>query len=417
MLSDRERTRLLDIERQIQSEDPDLARSFQDIARRHRRERFSWWMYTAAMTFMVLMSLVMLLAGLPVGSLMFAAGTWGIAVARRAHGAAEPKKDAAQRIPDGPVPDLDTRPQANSGNRAQGASVSDHGVKVPIVVGVDGSPAGQDAVVWAAGEAAARRRPLRVVHAIRPPSMRGPGLDVPAEGIFRAAAEALLDQATAEARSAAPGLEVHGRLMHANAPQALLAQSRGAELIVLGHGRRDLAGRAVGLAAFELATGSACPVVIMGSRSEQDAGPSAGRVVVGVEGRQLSRDAVEFAFQAAARRGAGVTGVHAWNAPHAVGGHDLGAALAEPYAADEQRLRLLIAAFAQQRRNFPNVDVEMKLVQANPAHALVAESAGAELVVVGSTGQGGGRILRHGSIRRALLQRADCPVALVPANA
>ncbi|MGI8702761.1 MAG: universal stress protein [Nocardioidaceae bacterium] len=153
----------------------------------------------------------------------------------------------------------------------------------------------------------------------------------------------------------------------------------------------------------------------MGSRSAQGAGPSAGRVVVGVDDRQLSREAVEFAFQAAARRGTGVTGVHAWNMPHAVG-HDLGDALAEPCAAEEQRLRLLIAAFAQQRRNYPNVDVEMKLVQANPAHALVTESAGAELVVVGSTGHGGGRILRHGSIRRALLQRADCPVALVPAK-
>ncbi|MGI8699969.1 MAG: universal stress protein, partial [Nocardioidaceae bacterium] len=283
MLSDHERTRLLDIERQIQSEDPDLARSFQGIARSHRRERFSWWMYTAAMTFMVLMSLVMVLAGLPAGSLMFAAGTWGIAVARRAHVAAEPKKDAAQCIPDGPVPDLEARPEANSGNRAQGASVSDRGAQVPIVVGVDGSPSGQDAVVWAAGEAAARRRPLRVVHAIRPPSMRGPGLDVPVEGIFRAAAEVLLDQAKAEARSAAPGLEVHGRLMRANAPLALLEQSRGAELLVLGQGRCGLAGRSVGLAAFELATGSSCPVVIMGSRSAQGAGPSAGRVVVGVD--------------------------------------------------------------------------------------------------------------------------------------
>lgn len=85
--------------------------------------------------------------------------------------------------------------------------------------------------------------------------MMGPGLGVRVEGIFRAAAEALLDQAMAEARSAAPGLEVHGRLVHANAPQALLEQSRGAELLVLGHpDRRGLAGRSVGLVAFELAT-------------------------------------------------------------------------------------------------------------------------------------------------------------------
>ncbi len=149
----------------------------------------------------------------------------------------------------------------------------------------------------------------------------------------------------------------------------------------------------------------------MGSRSAEAAGPSAGRVVVGVDGQQLSAAAIEFAFQTAARRGVGVTGVHAWKPPFAA---DLGTALADPHAAEEQRLRLLIDSFAQQRRNFPNVDVELKLVQAKPAHALVTESTGAELVVVGSPRAG--RILRHGSVRRELLERAESPIAVVPAE-
>lgn len=415
MLSDRERTRLLDIERQIQSEDPDFARSFQAIRMCHPRQRLRWWMCTSAMTFTVLMILVMLLAALPVGALIFGAGTWGIVVARRAHATSVPNKDAVPCIPDAARSGPETQHEANPTNRPHRACVSDRGVQAPIVVGVDGSPAGQDAVVWAAGEAAARRRPLRIVHAIRPPSMTGPVLDVPVEGIFRAAAEALLDQAEAAARSAAPGLEVHVRLVHADAPQALLEQSRAAELLVLGSDRHGLTGQSVGLVAFELATGSSCPVVIMGPRSAKAAQPSAGRVVVGVDDWQLCSPAVEFAFQTAARRGVGITGVHAWNAPIAsYADCDLASAMTELSAAEEQRPRILINAFAQQRRNFPQVDVEMKLVRANPAHALVTESAGAELVVVGSTGQCGGRVLRPGSVRRAVLSRADCSVAVVP---
>lgn len=84
MLSVRERTRLLDIERQIQSEDPALARSFQTICLSDRRHCLSWWMYTVTMTFTVLMSVVMLLAGMPVAALVFHAGTWGIVMSRRA---------------------------------------------------------------------------------------------------------------------------------------------------------------------------------------------------------------------------------------------------------------------------------------------------------------------------------------------
>ncbi|MDH6115473.1 nucleotide-binding universal stress UspA family protein [Kitasatospora sp. MAP12-15] len=37
---------------------------------------------------------------------------------------------------------------------------------LPVVVGVDGSPDALAAAAWAAREAAARHRPLRIVHAV-----------------------------------------------------------------------------------------------------------------------------------------------------------------------------------------------------------------------------------------------------------
>ena len=44
----------------------------------------------------------------------------------------------------------------------------------PIVVGVDGSPHSLRALDWAAREAAARQRPLRIVHAFLWPLMQRP---------------------------------------------------------------------------------------------------------------------------------------------------------------------------------------------------------------------------------------------------
>lgn len=418
MLTDRERIALHDIERGIQVQDPDFARSFQAIEQRHARHCFSWWMYTAAMSFVVLMSGLMLLAGLPAGTFMFAAATWAIALARRAHVRSVPRKGAVSCIPDGQTPGLKAAPQPDPSRRPRRGGVSERGVLAPIAVGVDGSAAGLEALAWAVAEAAARRRPLRIVHAVKPPLMPSPldpNLDLPVDCKSRTAAQALLSQADEAARCAHPHLEVHSRLVVGTAPQALLEHTQDAELLVLGErGRRGFTGLFVASVGIEVATESPCPVVIVGSRSAHRAGPSAGRVVVGIDGGKLSSAVVDFAFQTAARRGVGVTGVYAWTTSIAsYAGCDLAPVVTELLAADEQHLRLLLDAFARQRRDSPDVDVELKLVRARPAHALVAESAGAELVVVGAPR---GRLFRGrqlGSVSRTVLHRAHCPVAVV----
>ena len=55
-----------------------------------------------------------------------------------------------------------------------------------------------------------------------------------------------------------------------------------------------------------------------------------------------------------------------------------------------------------------------RVINGHPAAELIRMSTGAELVVVGSRGRGGFRRMLVGSVSQAVLQHAECPVAVVP---
>jgi nucleotide-binding universal stress UspA family protein len=153
------------------------------------------------------------------------------------------------------------------------------------------------------------------------------------------------------------------------------------------------------------------PVVVRPSTIQE--GPSAGQVVVGIDGSPHSTHAVGIAFEQAAFQGTGVVAVHAYEWPETSTPGEL---LPLVYDVDDLRneeARLLSEALAGWCDKYPDVPVARKLVRARPVAALVAESAGAALVVVGSRGRGGFTGLLLGSVSRAVLHHADCPVAVV----
>jgi nucleotide-binding universal stress UspA family protein len=141
----------------------------------------------------------------------------------------------------------------------------------------------------------------------------------------------------------------------------------------------------------------------------------AGRIVVGVDGSAHARQALRFALAEAALRGARVVVVGSWAVPPlAATGVGMIPAfdLLRTELADSAS-EVLSRELAEVADAAAGVEVEQHLAQGDAAGVLVEAAAGAELLVVGSRGRGGvtGTVL--GSVSRACLHHAPCPVAVV----
>lgn len=188
------------------------------------------------------------------------------------------------------------------------------------------------------------------------------------------------------------------RVLPGRARERLLAESRHASLIVVGSQRfMAMTDLAHGSVAMDIATHADVPVVVV-RPGTPDAIPSrsAGRVVVGVDGTGLSEPAMEFAFAEAERRRCGLTLMHAIE-----------------YEAERPVAEKMLTELVDRHR--PDVDVRTVVTPDSAGHALVAESAGAVFVVVGSRGHGGLAGMLLGSVSQAVVHRAHCPVVVVRA--
>jgi nucleotide-binding universal stress UspA family protein len=161
-----------------------------------------------------------------------------------------------------------------------------------------------------------------------------------------------------------------------------------------------------------------------------------GRIVVGVDGSPESKAALVWALREGRRQGVEVTALYAYGHPEEYNPYALAYAAASAGAKQAAHVEELDVASARARRerqlaealvrgvvaevaaDFDEVSISAEAVpESRPVRALVAASAEADLVVVGSRGRGAVRSLVGGSLSRALQHKARCPVVVVRGDA
>jgi nucleotide-binding universal stress UspA family protein len=139
-----------------------------------------------------------------------------------------------------------------------------------------------------------------------------------------------------------------------------------------------------------------------------------GRIVVGVDGSEGAVQALRFAIEEARIRGAELRAVSAWHVPPAV----YGAGWA-PASTDLDEFRKLAEASLRESveeagATAAGVEVTPVVREGNPVDVLLAESEGADLLVLGTRGMGGFKGLLLGSVSHQCANHATCPVVIVP---
>lgn len=280
-----------------------------------------------------------------------------------------------------------------------------------VVVGVDGSASALTAVRWAAADAARRGCALRIVHACErwaydspaqpPPGFRDPTPEHCGD---------VLAAAVRTARAEAPGIEVSTESATGRAVEVLGRAAEDAVQVVVGaRGTGGFAGLALGSVVLGLAGHAAAPVVAV----RELPGHVHGRVVVGFDGCDHSAAALRYAFDEAARRGARLCAVHACPAPVLAGAGAVGASRPAPAETVASARRDAERTLAPWREAYPEVAVEPVVIAGRALEAICTESAGADLVVVGSRGLSALASALLGSVSHGVLHHARCPVIAV----
>ncbi len=225
-------------------------------------------------------------------------------------------------------------------------TVTSPGIRsAPIVVDVDGTISGKNALAWADREAQRRGAFIRV-------------------------------------------------LPERDSERFLAAASDAAMIVVGSASLMEMSDLAEGSTAMAVAAHAHVPVVVVRPGLPDIApGPSAGRVVVGVDGTALSEAAIGFAIAEARARDCGITLVH---------------------AIDDEKQRAAAETMLT-RVGVEYMDIRTVVVADLASRVLIEESAGAPLIVVGSRGHGGLGGMLLGSVSQAVVHRAHCPVAVVRA--
>jgi nucleotide-binding universal stress UspA family protein len=287
-----------------------------------------------------------------------------------------------------------------------------------IVVGYDGSPGAEIALLWAADAAKRQGLPLTVLHSGEPAAF-------PVEPAYSAErlAEELADESQGilvagieRASAVLDRSEISSVSSDLSPAAALVEASEKADFVVTGsRGRGRVAGGLLGSVSYAVTAHARCPAVVVRGEAPGHPDPDH-KVVVGVDDSLPSQRALEVAADIAARSGARL---HVVKVGHLISPE--GWAYAESQkggtrhsrSVTEEAQQTLDNARERVTRAHPDVPLETEVLYGDPGEVLTDLGASAGLIVVGSRGRGGFAGLLLGSVSHKVIHNAECPVMVV----
>ena len=281
-----------------------------------------------------------------------------------------------------------------------------------IAVGVDGTDGSRAALRWAAREADSLGLGLFLVHAYTGYHAMGSFYLAaypltPVDDAMRP--QSILDDAVEIAEEILPRDRIDTSALRTDSRSGLLQAAADARMLVLGDETHPARSRMVtGSVVAPVAAHAPVPVVTVPANWEDV--PERRSIVVGVKGAE-SAPLVRHGFQLAARHGARLTVLHAWEFlamyDDAIAGH------AELPNWEQRATASLTALLDGIRPDFPGVDAAVRLVRDQPARALVDASAEADLLLI--TRRPHAFPFGHlGGTGRAVLRETRCPTVVYP---
>lgn len=148
------------------------------------------------------------------------------------------------------------------------------------------------------------------------------------------------------------------------------------------------------------------PTVEHGAPSEAEENET--RIVVGVDGSDASISALRRGVRIASALNASLEAVTVWHYPITFAGY-----AASGWSPEADAKDVLAGAIETVFGKNPSGWFHPTIREGSPAQVLIAESEGAEMLIVGSRGHGGFVGLLLGSVSSACAEHAHCPVLVI----